>query len=155
MYPETLKLYPESYCLKILQLWYQNKMIDYYLYKVSGSRFSRTWLVFLPTVTSCFSPYSILYPVISDPWQHGSSHWIARHVDKGREISIWSSSSKCSTDTGAGTDAGVVTTPASPNSPTPATFTAWERHRDHLPNPPVSNRSDRYHASFCMALRAI
>lgn len=27
MYPKTLKLYPESYCLKILQLWYQNKMI--------------------------------------------------------------------------------------------------------------------------------
>jgi len=113
---------------KILQMRLRKKTGNYYLYRVSGSRFSRMWLVFLPTVTSCFSPYSILYPVISAPWQHGSSHWIARHVDKGRGTSIWSSSSSCSTDTAAGTDAGVVTTPVSPNSPTPAMFTAWKGH---------------------------
>lgn len=64
----------------------------------------------------------MLYPVIGEPWQSGSSHLIAMQDDANLAGTLFSTS--CSIGTTAGTVADVVTLPVPPNSPTPATFTA-------------------------------
>lgn len=102
----------------------QSKIQATYLYVVSGCRFFRRHSVTLSTVIIFLSPYSMLYPVIGEPWQSGSSHWIAMQDDANLGGTLFSTS--CSISTTAGTVAGVVTVPVSPNSPTPATFAAWK-----------------------------
>lgn len=94
------------------------------MYVVSGCRFFRIHSVTLSTDKIFLSPYSMLYPVIGEPWQSGSSHWIAMQDDANLAGTLFTTS--CSIGTTAGTVAGVVTMPVSPNGPTPTTFPAWE-----------------------------
>lgn len=102
----------------------QSKIQAAYLYVVSGCRFFRRHSVTFSTVRIFLSPYSMLYPVIGEPWQSGSSHWIAMQDDANLAGTLFSTS--WSIGTTAGTVAGVVTMPVSPNSPTPTTFAAWK-----------------------------
>jgi predicted MFS family arabinose efflux permease len=64
----------------------------------------------------------MLYPVIGEPWQFGSSHLMARQDDDNLAGTLFSTS--CNIGTTAGTVAGVVTMPVPPNIPTPNTFKA-------------------------------